>query len=197
MGSSKSKDQADPAKDEAEAMQKEQGLTDEQKALVEEEISKDMKSLYEEVKQVPSLFPPDEVAALKIQDSDILILRYSHLQSMDEICENVKQNFEGFPGSNMVIDHTKKVLTSLRSAKSLKEIQRFHSTKVLEVVDGMSMGIEVHYKMKVVQEDKWGLSLSLTNKSARVVVSYKYAAHVVKIDKEMVPNTEAVKKITI
>ena len=197
MGNSKSKDQADQAKDEAEAMQKEEGLTDEQKALVEEEISKDMKSLYEEVKQVPSLFPPDEVAALKIQDSDILILRYSHLQSMDEICENVKQNFEGFPGSNMVIDHTKKVLTSLRSAKSLKEIQRFHSTKVLEVVDGMSMGIEVHYKMKVVQEGKWGLSLSLTNKSARVVVSYKYAAHVVKVDKEIVPNTEAVKKIAI
>jgi len=180
-------------------MKEEQRLTDEQKALAEEEITKDMRSLYEEVKKVPSLFSPADVVALKMEESDILILRYSHLQSMDEICENVKQNFEGFPGNNMVIDHTKKVLTSLRSAKSLKEIQRFHSTKVVEVVGGMSLGIEVHYKMKVVQEDKWGFSLStkdtFTNKRARVVVGYKYAAHVVNVDVSKVPDTEAVKNI--
>ena len=193
MGISESKDQAVQAKDEAEAIQKEQGLTDEQKSLVEEEITKDMSRLYEEVKQVPSLFSPHEVVALQMEDSDILILRYSHLQSMDEICENVKQNFEGFPGSNMVIDHTKKVLTSLRSAKSLKEIQRFHSTKMLEVVDGRSMGIEVHYKLKAVEEVL--LKDTFSKKNTRIIVSYKYAVHPLKIEASKVPPTEDIKKI--
>ena len=192
MGSSKSKDQV--VEDEAEAMQEEEGLTDEQRALVIEEISKDMNILNEEVKNFPSLFSKNEAVALAMEDSDILVLRYSYLQSMDEICESLKRNIDGFPGSNIVIDDIKRGLTSLRSAKSLKEIQHFDSTKVVTVVDGRSVGIEVHYKIKAVQEDKWGLSLSFKDtsikKNARVIVGYKYAAHKLNMEASKVPPTE-------
>jgi len=165
-----------------------------------------MASLFEEVKQLPSLFEQKDIVAVKYEDSDVLILSYSHLEKMDDICKNVKQNFQGFPGCNMVLDHTQKVLTSIRSTKSLAEIQHFYSTKLIEVVDGLSMGIEVHYKLKVVQEDKWGFSLSsnvtsfgdmFSKKNARVIVGYKYTANVVTIPPSQVPDTEKVKSIQL
>ena len=186
MGNPESKDQA--VRDELEAMQR---LTDEQKTLADEEISKDMNSFYEQLKKVPSLFPPHEVSVLKMEGLDIHILRYSHLQSTDEICENVKQNLKEFPGDDMVIDNMQRVL---RSAKSSKEIQHSDSNKMVEVVNGMSIGIEVHYKIKVVQEDKWGFSLSskdnLIKKNALVVVGYKYATHALNVEASKVPPTE-------
>ena len=197
MGSSKSKDQV--VNDEVKAIKEEQCLTDEQKALAVKEIDKDMMTIYEEVKKVPSLFPPHEVAVLQMQDSDILILRYSHLDSMDNICENLKQIFDSFPGSNIVIDDIKRDLTSLHNAKSLKEIEHFDSTKVAVVVNGMSIGIEVHYKIKAVQEDKWGFSLSFKDtsikKNARIIVGYKYAVHKLNMEASKVRSTEDTKKI--
>ena len=63
---------------------------------------------------------------------------------MDEICEGEKQSFQDFPGNEMVLDHTKNVLNSLCNEKSLKEIQRFCSAKVVMFVSDQSMGIEVH-----------------------------------------------------
>jgi len=70
---------------------------------------------------------------------------------------------------------------------------------VVVVVDGMSIGIEVHCKLKAVQEDKWGSPLSFKDpflkKNARVIVGYKYAAHVLNVDASKVPPTEDIKKI--
>ena len=101
---------------EAEAIKEEKGLTDEQKALVIEEISNDMNILYEEVKNVPSLFSKNEAATVALEDSDIVVLRYSYLQCMDKICKDLKQSLKEYPGDDMVIDNMQKVLIFKRNS---------------------------------------------------------------------------------
>ena len=116
---------------------------------------------------------------------------------MDEttkILGNISEIFEGFPGAAFVLDTAKKFLVAMRSTEELKEILRWQSNKVILDIDGQAVGIEVHYKLNIVEETK--KNYIMKNETDTIfMVAYKTLAHSMKVQVGDIPSWDKLKNV--
>ena len=103
--------------------------------------------------------------------------------------------FEGFPGADFVLDTAKKFLVAMRSTDELKEVLRWQSNKVIQNIDGQAVGVEVHYKLNIVDETKKKNYIMKDEKDTIFMVAYKTLAHSMRVSVSEIPSWEKLKSI--
>jgi len=158
-------------------------------------LERQLSALGDEVKGVSTLFPEDKISETVSCYQDAVMMRYEKLNDMSTILSNLELIFADFPGVKLLMDHAKKLILCTRQSSSLKEILRWQSSKVMTVIDGKTVGLEVHYKLKIFEEDT-GRFYS-PKKDTVVLIGYKCVAHTMNVPACHVPNTDKLKQISM
>ena len=193
MGSSSSKEEAPK-----EVIKKVYVESDEAKrALALRKLEKQLESLKAEVQTFKQHFPSQEVRHTITSKDDVLLLQYKDLDDMTKISNNIDTIFKGLPGMEFIVDTAQKLIAAIRETDELKEIVRWQSNKVIQADADKkrSIGIEVHYKLKILEETKGGYILRGGNKNTALLIAYKYFAHVMNKPAHEIPSLEEIKQI--
>ena len=194
MGSSESKPSPAPAVIK-EVIQKVYVNTEEaDRALVQCQVENKTKELQSEVKNFKQEFPEKDVQHTVATKEDVLVLTYKDLRDTTKILDNVKDMFEGFPGTDFIVDTAKKFVMAMNSTDELKEILRWQSNKVIRNIDGQSVGVEVHYKLSILEETTKHY-ISKNEKDTVIMLAYKSIAHVMNTPVAEIPSWDKLKSI--
>ncbi|CAF1296800.1 unnamed protein product [Rotaria sp. Silwood1] len=169
---------------------------------IESDESKKMKALYQLENQLKEL--QDEVSKEKqlilndieetvIDENNVLILRYSNLQNMDEIQQNVRQIFGNVPLLNVLVDTATQLVSTMNNTKELTELMKWQQKTIKKRIDNKVYGMEIHYKLKVLDETTGRI---LQGRNTMLLIAYKCKAYVLKTPLESVPDDVELKKIT-
>ena len=121
-------------------------------------------------------------------------MRYSQLADKDKVTQDISNLFAGFPQVNFLVETATRMVSALTSSDELQEILRWQDrTKVMRVGNKV-LGIEVHYKVKVLEESK-GHVLN-RSKDTLVMFAYKCIAHAMDHDPENFPDVQEHSKLT-
>ena len=137
----------------------------------------------------------ENVHSTVFQLEDATLLRYSQLEDMTEIKKNIEQIFEGFPVMSVIVDAASNMIAAMKSTDELTEIMRWHQRKVMKRVGKNVYGMEVHYKVKILEETK-GAWLSSKKKETVVLVAYTAIAHSMSVSPDKYPDDEVLGKLT-
>ena len=165
-------------------------------AMAMVELDKQLSKLSDEVRGVDNLFPSDKISETMQCHQDTLIMRYERLNDMGTILKNIETIYAEYPGIEMLKEHAKRLIQCTQDAASLKEIMRWQSCKALKVVDGKSVGIEIHYKLKIFDESSSGGFWRDAKKETLVLIAYKCVAHAMNVRPTNLPDYDKVKKLT-
>lgn len=167
------------------------------RAIALRKLESQLESLKTEVQTFKQHFPSDEVQHTIVSKDDVLLLRYKELDDMTKIAKNINTIFNGLPGMEFIVETAQKLIEAIRGTDELKEIVRWQSNKVIQSdVDGKrSIGIEVHYKLKILEETKGGGMLRGGSKNTALLIAYKYLAHVMNKPASEIPSLGDIKKI--
>ena len=148
-------------------------------------------------KEVASIQPVirENVHSTVFQLEDATLLRYSQLEDMTVIKKNIEQIFEGFPVMSVIVDAASNMIAAMKSTEELTEIMRWHQRKVMKRVGKNVYGMEVHYKVKILEETK-GAWLTSKKKETVVLVAYKAIAHSMSVSPDKYPDDEVLGKLT-
>lgn len=105
---------------------------------------------------------------------DAMVMRYSRLENMSVILENVEKLFQKFPGRERVIETTKKMITDMRSMNP-SNLHGWQQQTMFKDHDGKKVGLEIHYKTNMFQDG----SVTDTCEDIVVMIAYKCVAHIV------------------
>ena len=145
----------------------------------------------EDLKKEVTLVPPiinDNVKSTVSKLEDATLLRYNQLQDMTKIEENIKQVFKGFPVMQVIVDAASNMIAAMNATEELTEILRWQQRKLVKRVGDKVYGLEVHYKVKILEETKgW---IGNKKKETVVLVAYKAIAHTMDLCPEDYPDDE-------
>lgn len=149
----------------------EQVESEESKAI--RELNNQLDAMKAEVMQVPQVIT-DRVKETFDSKQDALLIRYSDLKNKEMIANDVRKMFGRFPFSDVVVDTAAQMIESMQDSKAMKEAIRWHERKQIRRVGDKVVGIELHYKIKLLEETH-GTVFSKTD--TLVLVAYKVLAH--------------------
>ena len=130
----------------------------------------------------------DNIKAEVTKIEDATLLRYSQLQDMSKIEENIKQVFKGFPVMQVLVDAASNMIAAMNATDELTEILRWQQRKLIKRVDNKVYGIEVHYKVKILEETKgW---VGARKKETVVLVAYKAIASTMNLNPADYPDED-------
>lgn len=150
--------------------------------------------LKQEVKTVEPIIK-DNIKSEVNTVEDATLLRYSQLEDMKSIEENIKQVFKGFPAMNVLVDAAANLVAAMNSTDELTEILRWHQRKVVKRVGDKVYGVEVHYKVKILEESK-GYAWK-SKKETVVMVGYKAIASVMDLDPREYPDKDELEAVML
>ena len=172
------------------------------RALALANLDKQLNSLKEEVQAFKQHFSSEEVRHTFFSKDDVLLLEYKELEDMTKISNNIDTIFKGMPGMEFIIDTAQKLISAIRETDELKEIIRWQSNKVIQADADRkrSIGVEVHYKLKILEETKGKIGTPFGNlragsKNTVLLIAYKCFAHVMNKPASEIPSLEDMKKI--
>lgn len=151
------------------------------RALIQCQVENKTKELQSEVKNFKQEFPPEDVQRTVATKEDVLVLTYKDLKDTTKILDTVKDMFKGFPGTDFIVDTAEKFVMAVNSTDELKEIPCWQSNKVIRNIDGQSVGVEVHYKLSILEE-------TTNEKDTVIMLAFKCIAHVMNIPVADIPN---------
>ena len=96
-------------------------------------LDNQLDDLKKEVSSVPQIIT-DNVKTTITKLEDATLLRYSQLQDMTKIEENIKQVFSGFPVLQVVIDAASNMIAAMNATEELTEILRWQERKLVKCV---------------------------------------------------------------
>lgn len=152
------------------------------------------KELQAEVQNIKQEFPDKDIIRTLATTQDVLVLRYKELEETSKILKNVSQIFAKFPGSSFINETAQKLVLTMRSTDELKEIIRWQSNKVVRNVDGQVYGIEVHYKLNMMEDIKKHY-ISKDQKDTILIVAYKCITHTMNASVTDVPSEASWEKL--
>ena len=165
-------------------------------ALMQCQLENKRKELQAEVQSFKQQFLKEDVIKTVATKEDVLILQYKELEDTAKILGNINELFEGFPGTDFILETAKKFVMAMRSTDELKNILRWQSNKVIRKVDGQAIGVEVHYKVNIMEDTKKTGILKLSEeKETTVMVAYKTLAHLMDVPAEQIPSWDKLKSI--
>lgn len=145
----------------------------------------------EDLKKEVTMVEPvirDNVRSTVSKLEDATLLRYSQLQDMTKIEDNIKQVFKGFPVMQVIVDAASNMVAAMNATDELTEILRWQQRKLVKRVGDKVYGIEVHYKVKILEEMKgW---IGQKKKETVVLVAYKALAHAMNLNPSEYPDDD-------
>ena len=185
MGSSESK---------VEEIVDEQECEEIQKIKIRGELNTQLNKLKEEVDKVkPSI--QDHVKETIFTVKDATLIRYKDLAERQKIVEHVSQMFGKFPHAQFLIDTTATLVNVMSSADEMKELLRWHERKMVKRVGTKVFGVEVHYKIQMLDETT-GYKFVSRTKDTVVLIGYKCLNHAMDLNAADYPNDEEYKELT-
>ena len=144
------------------------------RAAILAKLDHQLEDLKKEVTTVPQIIN-DNIKTTVSKLEDATLLRYSQLQDMTKIEDNIKQVFKGFPVMQVIVDAASNMIAAMNATEELTEILRWQQRKLVKRVGDKVYGLEVHYKVKILEETKgW---VGNKKKETVVLVAYKAIAH--------------------
>lgn len=134
-------------------------------------LDRQLEELRKEVTTVEPIIK-DNIKSEVHKVEDATLLKYSQLQDMSKIEENIMQVFKGFPVMQVLVDAASNMVAAMNATEELTEILRWQQRKVVKRVRDKVYGIEVHYKVKILEETKGWVG----NKKKETVVMVAYKA---------------------
>lgn len=163
-----------------------------QKIKIRGELSNQLDQLKKEVDSVePSI--QDHVKETIFTVKDATIIRYKDLSERKKIVDHVSQMFGKFPLAEFLIDTTTTLVSIMSSSEEMKELLRWQERKMVKRVGNKVFGVEVHYKIKMLDETK---GLFSTTKDTVVLIAYKCLNHAMDLKAADYPNDEEYKQLT-
>jgi len=156
-------------------------------ALVQTSLDNQMSAMKKEVDELPQHFSEDQVKVTIAYKGDVTLLRYSNLENPNDILKNISTIFDGFPAAHVIMDEAQKLIHAMHSTESLKEILRWQSKCLVTKQDGQNVGIEAHYKLKLLEETN-GIRYINKKKVTVFVIAYKCYAHLLQLTADEVPD---------
>ena len=157
------------------------------RAAVLVRLDHQLEDLKKEVTTVPQIIN-DNVKSTVSKMEDATLLRYSQLQDMTKIEDNIKQVFKGFPVMQVIVDAASNMIAAMNATEELTEILRWQQRKLVKRVGDKVYGLEVHYKVKILEETKgW---VGNKKKETVVLVAYKAIAHTMDLRPEDYPDDD-------
>ena len=148
-------------------------------------LDNQLDSLKKEVATVEPIIKENVISEVqKVEDA--AILRYSQLQDVSMIQKNIEQVFKGFPVMSVLVDAAKNMVAALNSTEELTEILRWQHRTTKRRIGDKVYGIEVHYKVKILEETVW----RSTKKETVVLFAYKAMASVMDLDPSQYPDED-------
>ena len=145
------------------------------RAAVLVRLDSQLKELKREVTTIEPIIK-ENVRSEVLKVEDVLLLRYSQLQNED----NLREIFKGFPVMSLLIDAASSMISAMNATEELTEILRWQQRKLIKRVGGEVIGMEVHYKVKILEETKgW---VGSRKKETVVLVAYKAIASVMNLN---------------
>ena len=156
------------------------------KAAILNKLDNQLAVLKKEVESVEPVIK-NNVKAEVHRVEDAAILRYSQLQDISAIKENIQQIFSGFPVMSILVDAATNMVAAMNATKELTEIVRWQQRKAVKRMGDKVYGIEVHYKVKILEETKGWFN---GKKETVVLVAYKAIASLLDLNPDDYPNEE-------
>lgn len=167
---------------------------DVQRTKLREELNSQLDELREEVNLVePSI--QDNVKQTIFVMKDATLIRYKDLAERKKIVEHVREMFGKYPLAEFLIDTTATLVNVMSSTEEMKELFRWHERKMVKRVGNKVFGVEVHYKIKMLDETK-GLIPGLKTKDTVVLIAFKCLNHAMDLNAADYPNDEEYKHLT-
>ena len=149
-------------------------------------LDKQLESLKQEVVSVkPSI--KDNVLETISSEEDALLMRYSQLQDTKQIEKNIREIFVDFPALDFLIETATKMISAVNRTEELTEFLRWHERREIKRYGQRVYGLELHYKVKILEEDKGRIR---SHKETVVLIAYKCLAHVMNLDPNEYPDNE-------
>ena len=156
------------------------------KAAILNKLDNQLAVLKKEVESVEPVIK-NNVKAEVHRVEDAAILRYSQLQDISAIKENIQQIFSGFPVMSILVDAATNMVAAMNATEELTEIVRWQQRKAVKRMGDKVYGIEVHYKVKILEEIKGWFN---GKKETVVLVAYKDIASLLDLNPDDYPNEE-------
>ena len=159
------------------------------RAAVLAKLDHQLEDLKKEVNLVPQIIN-DNVKTTVSKLEDATLLRYSQLQDMTKIEENIKQVFKGFPVMQVIVEAASNMIAAMNATEELTEILRWQQRKLVKRGGDKVYGLEVHYKVKILEETKALGWIGNKKKETVVLVAYKAIAHSMDLNPADYPDDE-------
>ena len=164
------------------------------RAAILAKLDRQLESLRKEVADIQPVIQ-ENVYSTVFQLEDATLLRYSQLEDMTDIKKNIEQIFEGFPVLSVIVDAASNMIAAMNTTDELTEIMRWHQRKVMKRVGQVVYGMEVHYKVKILEETKGSWPLSKRTETG-VLVAYKAIAHTMTLSPDKYPDEKVLDQLT-
>ena len=147
---------------------------------IQPELNEQLEELKEEVKTVVPVIT-DGIKHTFMSQEDVLLMKYSQLDDMDKIKEDIKGMFQSVDDVKIldfIIATATSMISALKHSKEMKEVMRWHQRKLEKrVSDTQVVGMEAHYKVKIEETTSGGI-ISKKEKETVVLIAYKVMAHI-------------------
>ena len=111
------------------------------------------------------------------------------------MARDIELIFGGFPVTKFLVETATKLVDTMTSSQDLQELLRWQELiKVTRSKDKVC-GIEIHYKVKVLEETK-GTVLGFKSNDTVVLIAYKCIAHVMDLNPAEFPDDKEHKQLT-
>ena len=159
-------------------------------------LNDQLDALKEEVKTIEPIITENVKSQVqKIEDA--VLLRYTQLQDRNTILNDLEMVFKGFPVMKVVIDAATNMIAAMTSSPDMKEIMRWQQQKLVKRVGNKVYGLEIHYKVKVLEEANKGWNpLKSDKKDAIIMVAYKAIASVMDLNPQDYPDEDELAALT-
>ena len=152
-----------------------QESSDEQKqAEMIRQLETQLAGLKREVQSVQAIIT-DDVKDTTHSIEDAVIMSYSQLDDRKKIEENIREIFGNSPGMEYLVDTAKSLIATMTSTKEMTEIVRWQQRKMTKRIGNKVVGLECHYKVKIMEKD--GGRFSLRSKETVCLLAYKFLVH--------------------
>ena len=165
------------------------------RAKVLSKLENQLEQLKKEVASVEPSIKQDVKQTVSLEQ-DALLMRYSQLKDKAKIEEDVRNMFGNFPMLNFIVDTASRMVAAMTSSEEMTEILRWHERKIVKRIGNQVYGLEVHYKVKLLEETKEAYMGLKSSRETVVLIAYKCLAHTMDLNPEEYPDDETFKQIT-
>ena len=166
-------------------------------ARVRGSLDTQLATLKDEVVQVSPVIQEKVITTIN-EISDAIVIRYRQLENMEKIECNIRDilGSSALPQvTEFLVETATRMISAMNSTDEMKEIMRWQRRKQVVNVDGQVVGMEVHYRVKLLEE-KTKYYISKSSRDTVVLIGYKIMVHSLRENPDHVLTASQLKGLT-